>query len=932
VYFRDGHPDLSTGVGRRLIAHELAHAVGADASPTVHRFGGSKGGKGGGFFARVFGRKEKKADTPVDTEKAQREEVARLQQETEEQARLQQQAEEQARLDEARKKQAELDGRTKAYDAVGLLNFAEFEKYTVDTPEWAKHTSMTSERPDRLSLLAAFAQDPESGACPFTVGDLLKIGSSKSKMTTTIGTLRVYGQAVQNDPFPIAQATKVGDALAIGAGLKKLLAGFPRWVLASAMTEDAFEELRKANLLDDLIAYYQGGTMRPIFQAEDGADFEAYLAMRHDDNADPCTYQSSELKDYMRNFHRFEARLLDRLIVNVKDTSRSKPLTLVLHSNLDHNGAFHRDREMFRVVDSAVNNTLIVEGGETLGDYKSQITPLAQKYGQNNKIDQVMFAGHGNSQSMELAGGVKKDKEGKLAQTGDDLDVATGAPDKSKTDELFDEVLANMDELSNLKDPKQPNRRLLFNACLTNSNVVETSLAGDESNARKQIRQWIKDNMSLATYLNDRAKTKGVDAKALGANASINTVELINSKGSLDLVTSEDPKVTASKLEYAQEGREPTGVLRAAIEAYGTDGKATITAMKARMKATSSSSSFDDLIVWAAYAEFVDDRDSKSAAALNNLRRLAEIVEDFSHLQSEAHASLKPLRSWLKHGWGKRILDTVLQLSDAAKQPKQGLMLRIARLASGPTDATLQAAVMTQLNDPAAAWTVKSARVDASAGRYLDLQLLDEIGVLPALLTGPATHGKLVLALVGQVSKTPPAACTSYLQGLRKPAVVKVDELAYQPAVPDVPEQPAPRDLVPEVPAVPGRLKIDEIPGQRPAYPAVPELPKLEALPIVAAPENPDKSESPKQPDNAKQPESLKQPQSSKKSKSPKKSESPQQPDKPKPVVMAPGRKGRPERKAVDAAPAVEPYFEASLKIEDVLGGASTARHVLKSL
>jgi len=991
IYFRDGAPDLSTGAGRRIMAHELAHAVGADGA--VHRLledaadekeaeeasglmtgptgpdedksdsdsdsdsdttaeheqdsgeqesgeeefdtaleddktdgdlatdldeqieheaeedktdgtgsdtapaprptrargelrRGKKGkgsdekkdtGKKPGFFAKIRQRKEDKKQKAADEEKAK----------LEDEAKAREKAENDRKAEQARLAQERIDKRTKDYGAIGALSLAELEKYATDTPDWAKNSTIDNNRPARINQLVTFAGEAESGACPYKVVDLLKVGSSTGNMTSMLATLRVYGAAVQNDPFPISQAATLDEAITAGKDLQKVIGAFPRWVLASAMTEEAFDELRSHNYLDDLIAYYTGGTKHPTFQAEDGRDFIAYLEMRTTDGVDPCDYQKGELKDYVRNFHRFEARLLDRLVLNFKDTAKKLPLTLILHSALDHNGAFHRDPEMFKVVDSTVNNTLMVEGGDSLDTYKSQITPLAKKYGVNDKIDQVMFAGHGNAQSIEMAGGIEDDGEGRVQQTGEDLNVETGAGTKAKTEELFDAVLANMDGLPNLKDPKQPHRRILFNACLTNSNLVDTDLTGDEANGRKQIREWIKKNMSLATFLNDRAKKQNKDVTALGANASITQVELIDNTGGLDLVTAQDPKVTASKLEYAQYGKEPTGVLRAALECFGNDRKSALTAMKARMAATSMSSSFDDLIIWSAYAEFIDERDPSSAGALNDLRILTELVEDFSHLKSEAHASLASLRGWLKIGWGRKILDTLIQCSDVAKQPKQGLMIKTARLAIEPNRADLQTEILTLLDNPV--WTVKTALVDAKEGRYLDVGLLDEIGALATMLTGPTTRGKLVLALAGQVGKTKPAPCTTYLQGIRKPAVAEVPGLAAVPEVPEVPEKKAPRELVPEVPEVKGRAKVEAIPGQRKEYPEIADLPKLEALEAVPAPKD-------------------------------------------KKVVMAKGRKGRTGRDAVDPVPRVEAYFDETLKIDELLGGASTVKIVLKSL
>ena len=159
--------------------------------------------------------------------------------------------------------------------------------------------------------------------------------------------------------------------------------------------------------------------------------------MRVNDSKDPLTYDGTVLQGKVRNFHRFEAASLDQLVLNYGEKG-VRPLTLILHSAIDHNGAFHRDPKMTAVIKNSNINALMIEGGETLGDYKSQITPLSKEYGVNGMLDQVMFAGHGGSQIIEMAGSVKESSKGKLEQVDNPIDLKN---DKTEADKLFDEVL-----------------------------------------------------------------------------------------------------------------------------------------------------------------------------------------------------------------------------------------------------------------------------------------------------------------------------------------------------------------------------------------------------------------------------------------------------------------------------------------------------------
>src|SRR5262249_51194804 len=155
-------------------------------------------------------------------------------------------------------------------------------------------------------------------------------------------------------------------------------------------------------------------------------------------------------------------------------------------------------------------------------EVQADIDPLAKKYGKGDKIDQVMFAGHGSARSIELAGKVKDGKDGTGKDTvvgeGDDVDLDNN---KAKTDALVDELMKHM-------DPASPNHRVVFNACLTNSNAVTGPLDPDPTKAQAQIKAAIAKDASLATTFKDKAKAMGKDIDSRGADGSIAQVGLIN--------------------------------------------------------------------------------------------------------------------------------------------------------------------------------------------------------------------------------------------------------------------------------------------------------------------------------------------------------------------------------------------------------------------
>ena len=152
----------------------------------------------------------------------------------------------------------------------------------------------------------------------------------------------------------------------------------------------------------------------------------------------------------------------------------------------------------------ATHLTLMIEGKESLAEMSSELGPLARKYGQGNKIQQVMIAGHGNAQVIELAGtldtaaldagGTNTD-----AEQGDNLTSSTGAT--ADTDRFMAELLRNM--------ANDPSARIVLNGCLTASNSVNAPLDADPATAAQQVHDAISAEPSLQTYLGAAAAAAG---------------------------------------------------------------------------------------------------------------------------------------------------------------------------------------------------------------------------------------------------------------------------------------------------------------------------------------------------------------------------------------------------------------------------------------
>ncbi|MEY2422502.1 MAG: hypothetical protein QOI95_2569 [Acidimicrobiaceae bacterium] len=795
------------------------------------------------------------------------------------------------------KRIAEEDKKYQTTAEIQALALPDLMAYIAKTPLWHKRSTITIDENALITQVHTFALEPGVASIldAFTIANLVALTSGP--LAGTIGDvmsdLRAYVQAASaNEPISLKLDPNLASARSKGNALSKMLADFPAWVLRTALDERSFVLMLKAGYIDDVIAYYKS-TPTPTFQAASGADFIAYYNFRKSDNKDPASYQTA-LGAYMRNFHRFEAAALDKVAKNYANgNSKSRPLTIVLHAAVDHNGAFHRDNLLTAVVRNPNIFTLIVEGGVTLAEYQSQIGPLAQAYGVNQKIDQVMFAGHGNSRIIEMAGGVKESSKGTLEETGQPIDLVG---DKAAADALFDEVLANMDDAAAaaLRDPTAVSfRRVLFNACLTNSNTVDIALTGDKVAAKAEILDYIAKNASLATYLGNRAKASGHDVTSLGANASIGQVDLVEgATGKLDMVSAVDPFVTASKLEYAEHGIEPAGVLRAALEAWAGDEAATLEAMARR--AAKGSTKWDDVIIETIYGSVLFNKDN--AAVATQMKTWEQLAASLSEMKSDGHCKPAELFSLMGGSIHRTYFSTLfakLQNADEYKKtPALELVILQLWLWCLPTDTSIQNRFLTVLETK---FDAKSAVV--ADGKYVNVKYLKDIAVLPTLLTDPVSKGKTVFALICLLDKAAPTEAKEYLKRQLLPEVPEVAELPEVPAVPEVPEQDAPRPLVPLVPKVAGRPKVDAIPGRRTAVAAVPDLAELPELAEVNATSGPKTKEGAG-------PEAGK----------------------------APGRAGRAKRDAVAKVDKVKPYLPDTLDVKKLVAKRATEDELIAKL
>ncbi|MCC7222705.1 MAG: SH3 domain-containing protein [Chitinophagales bacterium] len=517
---------------------------------------------------------------------------------------------------------------------IKALTLSDFYTYTHAHADWAIRTPPGDLSPaTRINLrkIQEFAETKRTlDACgSMTINDILTAGVTDA----TFKDLGKYKQGyTQEQPtVELNDTPDVKKAIEWGKAIAKLETVLTGSVLSVTMKEkdgefkDQLSRLINKKRIDELIAYLKD--CQASIEANNGRDFESYIKMR-DESVDPRTYKGKLA--HVKNFHRFEPDALDKLVDNESkgnppSVSRGwfkkkakKPFVLILHSGLDHNGAFHRDPFLTEVIKHTKNFTLMVEGASSIKEISDLIAPMAAQYGEGGKINQVMLAGHGNSKSMQLAGTVGTDARDGEVET--DTKCVTAYNKDAESQELMNKLFENM--------ANDANSRIVLNACLTASDSVPGELDPDPAKAKKQINDAINNNPSLATKFKQIAADNKSKVTVAGANGSFGQIQLIDPKtGRLDLIPPKgtDPALTSDPLEYVRTGTEPTGVLRATVKCWAEDEAKCLKAVEEHHK--NAPAAFDGTLIKSMFGIILKNKND--GRLMNQLSHATDTLAEF---------------------------------------------------------------------------------------------------------------------------------------------------------------------------------------------------------------------------------------------------------------------------------------------------------------
>lgn len=357
------------------------------------------------------------------------------------------------------------------------------------------------------------------------------------------------------------------NLVALGNALLRLEGALGRERLAYISGGGGQRPLRKlieGGFVDSFIEYVE--TFSPVLHALDGRDFTSF--MKH---APGSLLQYKKSIPHIASPHRLDPHVLPLLATNFQDRSKKRPLVVVVLSALDFDGSLHGHTALGPLVNQQQNLVLAIEAGERRAEVLQTLTQLAAEFGQGNKIQDIVFVGHGGPTGMELAG--KAEFDDVASDTYIDRD-----PDTHRVGDIRMRQYPESLDFSGYRLESQRNtrfktekfiRELLFlfdarwGAPVTPRIVLDASLTN--AHRLRSTSSQLENSPNLADIIREYS---GSDLDVVAANGRIRPETLtMDASGRPTLHNPADPELTSkSKIDYVRSGMEPEGVLRAVIE------------------------------------------------------------------------------------------------------------------------------------------------------------------------------------------------------------------------------------------------------------------------------------------------------------------------------------------------------------------------------
>lgn len=577
IFFNEGKYDTVSSPGQQLLAHELVHVLQQ---------------KGGGGTENVY--PHPVAPTPV-----------------------------------VRKTQADIFG-------VGVLAgmyLTDFKSYTNVQADWfAEPTLTAADRNDLWKLLLKTRPGSPvlDGVGDLTVSELR--GVTEIQWTDLLAYCR--GCDSSSHTVRIIPSGLLADRIMLGSTLRNIEISIPAIVLEQTVTESQLKRVQTDGLLVPLMSYFtlfQPHLQETVGSAaglKGGVKSETQLLL--DFIKAPGMLSFISLLGRVRNLHRFAPDALTQLMFNFSDFSHTKPVYLILYSGHDYNSAFIRSKLIFEnLIKDRSKLVLMLEGQGSLQDIIDKVPLIARDYGQPdagkiNRIAQVMIAGHGSSRSVEMAGtgAPSINAQGEVIYNTESLDLDKNNAQSIK---LLEVLLDNMNPAT---------ARIVYAGCLVGSTEVPVKDPKGVALNAADIKREVNDpaRKSLASTTRDLAAARGKGGMVVeGAMASValgDSKSLQDSAGNLHVDYTFDPTSYGNANAYVATGREPEGVMRAAVELAAVNPVVAANQLRIRLVIPAGDNWYDPLTLIFVKAA-LDGVPPGGAADIIKLNQLASMAPHF---------------------------------------------------------------------------------------------------------------------------------------------------------------------------------------------------------------------------------------------------------------------------------------------------------------
>lgn len=634
------------------------------------------------------------------------------------------------------------------------LTIGDLDAYVTRQADWFSEPSLG--QPDRdavWKVLLLLHQGPHmvEALRPLRAGAVAALAAGDMNKLTKYATC--FNSAVETIQVSTPAAT-LARALQLGQAIIDLEAFVPKPVMRVVIPESGLIFLVDNAKIPELKKYYT--TFKPTLEArEEWQHVETLLT--------ETVGKYGALAGWVHDLHIFTTPTRQRLVANVGDTSRAKPVMLVLFSASDWNTAFLQAKNMESAILNNANNALVLQGMTSLAAAAGEVTRVANDYGQRNRtwnwrkfdwdyspgrLGQVVIAGHGSNQSVEMASpGTNATAQGDNRHVSyDEQSIDSGNP-AGGTQLLFDTILDRM-------DPKDAN--VVFAGCLVGSHNIPagTNVGGGSAAAQANLQAALKANPNLADFVRQRMAAKGMTGTVQAANGSTTFDSFnVDATGRAKLSNPTDPHIGGTKLQYVQTGIEPEGALRAALECYADPaiGPAKVTTeIRTRVAGLAGNNDW-----WATITRLGFEQCLPPAPAEVDVGKLMDVVHR--------------IEAWFFAGWAEMIdVQRLANEVKAAEAPKVFPAMLGTTYASG--DHLKVGVPEAWIQHDAGKTAAFLTAMDASSLKRESFKPLLARGIvdpkLGTLLSGASSKGKLLLALTIALDDGPamPAAVKTFLR------------------------------------------------------------------------------------------------------------------------------------------------------------------------